>query len=87
MDEPYDDFMVRIREMSSAKYRPTGLENPRASSSAKMTGTKVNAARRAAKSEVVALFRMSMSDEQIAEQLGLSVGEVQSLRVMKMGRG
>jgi DNA-binding NarL/FixJ family response regulator len=87
MDEPYDDFMVRIREMSSAKYRPLGFENPRASSSAKMTGTKVNAARRAAKSEVVALFGRGKSDEEIAESLGLSVGEVQSLRVMKIGRG
>jgi hypothetical protein len=69
MDEHHDDFMVRIREMSSAKYRPMGLESPRASSSAKMNGTKVNAARRAAKSEVVALFGIGKSDEEIAETL------------------
>jgi DNA-binding NarL/FixJ family response regulator len=85
MDETHDDFMARIREMSSAKYRPLGLENPRASSSAKMTGTKVNAARRAAKSEVVALFGRGKSDEEIAAQLGLSVDQVKSLRMMRLG--
>jgi DNA-binding NarL/FixJ family response regulator len=84
-DEPHDDFMDRVRKMSSATYRPFGLESPRASSSAKMNGTKVNAARRAAKSEVVALFGRGKSDEEIAESLGLSVDQVKSLRMMRLG--
>jgi DNA-binding NarL/FixJ family response regulator len=84
MDEPYDHFMARIREMSSASYRPMGLDI-RASTSEKMNGTKVNAARRAAKSEVVALFGRGKSDEEIAESLGLSVDQVKSLRMMRLG--
>jgi DNA-binding NarL/FixJ family response regulator len=84
MDETHDHFMSRIREMSSASYRPMGLDI-RASTSAKMNGTKVNAARRAAKSEVVALFGRGKSDEEIAESLGLSVDQVKSLRMMRLG--
>lgn len=84
MDEPFEDFMVRIREMSSATYRPVGFEHVRASSTAKLNAKTALAARRASKSEVVALFGLGKTDAEIAEDLGLSVDEVQSLRVTRM---
>lgn len=84
MDEPFDDFMVRVREMASAAYRPDGLQNPRASSSAKMNGTKTVATRRAQRSEVVALYGMGKSDEEIAEDLGIPVHRVKTLRITRM---
>lgn len=84
MDEPHDDFMSRIREMSSATHKPIGWEHLRASTSAKMNGKLAVAARRARKSEVIALFGKGKSDEEIAEELGLRVDEVVSLRVSRM---
>lgn len=84
MDEHHDDFMLRIREMSSANYRPVGFENIRASTSAKMNGKLAVAARRATKAEVVSLYRRGKSDDEIASELGLSVDEVTSLRVSRM---
>lgn len=84
MDEHYQTFISRIRGMSSATYRPVGWEHLRASSSAKFNGKKQVAERRARKSEVVALFGRGKSDEEIADELGLTVGEVQSLRTSRV---
>lgn len=84
MEELHEDFMARIREMSSANYKPIGWEHLRASTSAKMNGKLAVAARRARKSEVIELFGKGKSDEEIAIELGLSVDEVTSLRVSRM---
>lgn len=83
-DEPHHDFMARIREMSSATYRPVGFENFRHSIASSMSTAGGLIARRSQRGDVLALVSLGRKDSEIADELGLSEDAVRTLRVTRM---
>ena len=91
MDESHDDFMeshadfiARFRKMSSAAYRPEGIENPRAARAAKMNAQNQRTARADQRSHVLCLLALGKRDAQIADELGIAEDTVRTLRISRM---
>lgn len=84
MDESHDDFMVRFRKMSSAGYRPQGIENPRATTVSKTSAISAQNARRSQRKDVMGLVALGRKDSEIADELGIAEDTVRTLRISRM---
>ncbi len=84
MDEPFDDFMKRVREMSSATYRPVGFENIRFTVAASVSAAGGLSARRSQRKDVLSLVALGRKDSEIADELGIAEDTVRTLRISRM---
>ena len=84
MDEPFDDFMARVWKMSSAGYRPMGVENPRATTVSKTAAVDAQNARRARRKDIMSLVALGRKDSEIADELGIAEDTVRTLRISRM---
>lgn len=91
MDESHDDFMeshadfmVRFSRMSSAGYKPVGIENPRSSSAGKAAAVGGLDGRRSQKNDVLVLLAQGKRDSEIADELGIAEDTVRTLRISRM---
>lgn len=83
-DEHHDDFMARIREMSSATYKPVGFENFRHSQASSFSTANGLSSRRAQRKDVLNLVALGRKDSEIADELGISEDTVRTLRISRM---
>ena len=82
-DESHDEFMERVRAMSSATHRAVGFD-PRANAAAKMNAQAGQAKRRDQRNHVLCLLALGKRDAQIADELGIAEDTVRTLRISRM---
>lgn len=83
-DESNDDFMSRVREMSSATYKPIGFENFRHSQASSFSTANGLISRRAQRRDVLSLVAIGRKDAEIADELGIAEDTVRTLRISRM---